>query len=59
MPKVLRMEGHSTTQMCAHHVEIAQVPVVITDASPGTLVKDLHSPHTVNIPIDQAELQVF
>ena len=57
-PKVSRprgIEGFSTAQLPAHHTGIVQVPAVITDGTPGALVKDLHSPSTVTAPIHQAE----
>ena len=49
-------EGFSTAQLPAHHTGIVQVPAVITDGAPGTLVKDLRSPGTGPGPIHQAEL---
>ena len=36
----------TTAQLPAHHAGILQVPAIITDGTPGALVKDLHSPGT-------------
>ena len=58
-PKVSRprgIEGFSTAQLPAHHAGIVQVPAVITDGAPGTLVEDLHSPGAGTAPVHQAEL---
>ena len=50
------IEGFSTALLSAYHAGIVQVPAVITDGTPGALVKDLHSPGTGTAPIHQAEL---
>ena len=61
-PKVSRphgIEGFSTPHLPAHHAGIDQVPAVITDGAPGTLVKDLHSPSAGTTPVHQAELSAI
>ena len=50
------IEGFSTALLSAHHAGIVQVPAVITDGTPGALVKDLHSPGTGTASVHQAEL---
>ena len=50
------MEGFSAAQLSAHHAGIVYAPVVITDGSPGALVKDLHSPGAGTAPVHEAEL---
>ena len=50
------IKGFFTAQLSAHHAGIVQVPAVITDGTPGALVKYINSPGTGTASVHQAEL---